>query len=174
MLQARDDQQRLICHEHCRVAKKLLSGAPVTSFDLELASKSADSRWINLSVFRYADEHKVKPYIIHLFRDITQQKMEVKLVERLVEVAKNYHNIQPDLLSSHKKTRHVEELTPRESEVLGLLARGNSTREIGQELSISVNTTRNHIQNILRKLDVHTRLEAVIYAIDHNLVDQID
>jgi DNA-binding NarL/FixJ family response regulator len=63
-------------------------------------------------------------------------------------------------------------LTPREREVLGLLAQGSSTSEIGRKLTISLNTARNHIQNILEKLGVHTRLEAVIYAIDHNLVEQ--
>jgi DNA-binding NarL/FixJ family response regulator len=68
----------------------------------------------------------------------------------------------------------VEELTAREGEVLERLAEGSSTREISQQLSISINTTRNHIQNILQKLGVHSRLEAVIYAIDHDLLNHDD
>jgi DNA-binding CsgD family transcriptional regulator len=55
----------------------------------------------------------------------------------------------------------LDRLTPRESEILDLLAAGRSTRDIAAELFISLATARNHIQNILRKLRVHSRLEAV-------------
>ena len=56
-------------------------------------------------------------------------------------------------------------LTPRESEVLGLLAAGKSTREMVEALGVSPATVRTHIENILRKLDVHSRLEAVVVAL---------
>jgi PAS domain S-box-containing protein len=52
-------------------------------------------------------------------------------------------------------------LTPRQTEVLRLLDRGHSTRQIADELHLSTETVRNHIRGILRALDVHTRLEAV-------------
>jgi two-component system nitrate/nitrite response regulator NarL len=64
----------------------------------------------------------------------------------------------------------AQDLTDREREVLSLLAQGHSTREIAQALSISYSTARNHIQNILHKLNVHSRLEAVAYAYEHGLV----
>ena len=52
-------------------------------------------------------------------------------------------------------------LTPRQTEVLRLLDRGHSTRQIADELHLSTETVRNHIRGILRALGVHTRLEAV-------------
>ena len=52
-------------------------------------------------------------------------------------------------------------LTPRQTEVLRLLERGHSTRQIADELHLSLETVRNHIRGILRALNVHTRLEAV-------------
>jgi DNA-binding NarL/FixJ family response regulator len=55
-------------------------------------------------------------------------------------------------------------------EVLHLLAQGFSTQQIVQALSISRSTTRNHIQNICQKLEVHTRAQAVAYAFEHGLV----
>ncbi|MEJ2746212.1 MAG: LuxR C-terminal-related transcriptional regulator, partial [bacterium] len=61
-------------------------------------------------------------------------------------------------------------LTPRELEILELLARGHGTSEISELLAISQNTVRNHIQHILQKLQVHTRLEAVTYAIKNGLI----
>jgi DNA-binding CsgD family transcriptional regulator len=174
LLQGRDDHDRLVCWENCEIAKKLLTGGRVSSFDVQVETRPEESRWINVSVFCYADPQAEKPYIFHLFRDITQKKKEVRLVERLVEVARNYHRIPSEIPPSRESSRLHESLTRREREVLSLLAQGTSTSEIGQALTISVNTARNHIQNILEKLGVHTRLEAVIYAIDHNLVGQAE
>lgn len=62
-------------------------------------------------------------------------------------------------------------LTPREVEVLGLLAQGCSNAEIGRQLTISTNTVRNHVQNILAKLGARSRLEAVAIAIRRRLVN---
>jgi DNA-binding NarL/FixJ family response regulator len=56
-------------------------------------------------------------------------------------------------------------LTRREREILALLAAGASAREIARQLFLSPNTVRTHIQNILTKLQVHSRLEAVAFAI---------
>jgi PAS domain S-box-containing protein len=57
-----------------------------------------------------------------------------------------------------------EKLTPRQNEVLHLLAKGHSTPQIANELSISVETARNHVRRMLRSLDAHSRLEAVAVA----------
>ena len=70
-----------------------------------------------------------------------------------------------ELLSSRKPT-----LTGREIEVLKLVAKGNTSREIGEELFISENTVKNHIRNILDKLGLHSRNEAVLYAVREDLI----
>jgi DNA-binding NarL/FixJ family response regulator len=57
-------------------------------------------------------------------------------------------------------------LTPRQAEVLGLLERGRTTREIADELHVSPETVRNHVKQLLRAVGAHSRLEAV--AIAHN------
>ena len=61
------------------------------------------------------------------------------------------------------------QLTAREREVLGLLVRGASGLEIAAELSISRNTVRTHVQSILTKLQVHSRLEAATFAVRHHV-----
>ena len=61
-------------------------------------------------------------------------------------------------------------LTPRQAQVLHLLARGCSTEQMADELGVAVDTVRNHIRAILRRLGVHSRLEAVIVAHDRDLV----
>ncbi|HET9671913.1 MAG TPA: response regulator transcription factor [Actinomycetota bacterium] len=61
-------------------------------------------------------------------------------------------------------------LTPREHEVLGLLVDGTDSSGIARQLGISRNTVRTHVQSILTKLQVHTRLEAATFAVRHGLV----
>lgn len=61
-------------------------------------------------------------------------------------------------------------LTGREIEVLGLVADGRTSRQIGDLLFISENTVKNHIRNILDKLGLHSRNEAVLYAIRENMI----
>ena len=65
----------------------------------------------------------------------------------------------------------VEQLTPREVEVLKALAEGLSSKEICDRLYIAPNTLRTHVQNIMSKLRVHSKLEAVAFALRHRLVD---
>ena len=61
-------------------------------------------------------------------------------------------------------------LTPREVEVLEVLATGQSNSGIARELGISVNTVRNHVQNILTKLGVHSKLEALSVAVREGII----
>lgn len=63
-----------------------------------------------------------------------------------------------------------EELTLRELETLLLLAQGKSNQEIADELFISLKTVKTHVSNVLSKLDVQDRTQAVIYAFHHKLV----
>jgi two-component system NarL family response regulator len=70
-----------------------------------------------------------------------------------------------ELLAARKPT-----LTGREIEVLQLVAKGLTSRSIGEQLFISENTVKNHIRNILDKLGLHSRNEAVLYAVRENLV----
>jgi DNA-binding NarL/FixJ family response regulator len=62
-------------------------------------------------------------------------------------------------------------LTDRELQVLKLVAEGLSNREIGQRLFISENTVKNHVRNILEKLHLHSRMEAVVYAVREKLLE---
>ena len=64
-----------------------------------------------------------------------------------------------------------EELTPRETEILGLLAEGQSNKVIARNLGISDGTVKLHVKAILRKLNVHSRVEAAVLAVEHGLKD---
>jgi DNA-binding NarL/FixJ family response regulator len=62
-------------------------------------------------------------------------------------------------------------LTDREMEVLRLVAKGMANRDIAKQLYISENTVKNHIRNILEKLQLHSRMEAVVYAVREKLLE---
>ena len=64
----------------------------------------------------------------------------------------------------------IARLTPREREVLQTLAAGLSDREIAEQLIVSTETVRTHMVNLLHKLGVDSRLEALVFAVKHNLV----
>ena len=72
---------------------------------------------------------------------------------------------------SEKETRSLQLLTPRESEVLELLAEGLSNQEIAQQLNISKHTVARHRENLMRKLELHSRGELVKYAIRKGLIN---
>jgi DNA-binding NarL/FixJ family response regulator len=81
--------------------------------------------------------------------------MLTRLLPRLVE--RDFHRIGHNLSS-------------REREVLEAMARGASDREIAERLTISFNTARKHVQNVIRKLEAHSKLEAVVIAVRESVI----
>ncbi len=71
--------------------------------------------------------------------------------------------------NSHDEAEHA--LTSREIEVLRRVAKGMAYREIADELFVSHRTIQNHVQNVLKKLQLHNRVELTLYAIDQGLHD---
>jgi DNA-binding NarL/FixJ family response regulator len=72
--------------------------------------------------------------------------------------------------SSAKPNVTVPNLTPREREVVQLLAEGKSTKEVACHLNLSVKTAETHRSNIMRKLGLHSVSELVLYAVRNNIV----
>jgi len=77
--------------------------------------------------------------------------------------------IQGDAPQPEDEKSPFEELTPRETEILGLLAEGQSNKVIARNLGISDGTVKLHVKAILRKLEIHSRVEAAVLAVEHGL-----
>nr|WP_245941654.1 response regulator transcription factor [Vallicoccus soli] len=73
--------------------------------------------------------------------------------------------------SDERQQLPAPRLTDRELQVLRLVARGLNNRDIAKELFISENTVKNHVRNILEKLQLHSRMEAVVYAVREKLLE---
>ena len=84
-------------------------------------------------------------------------------IETEVEKKVEHHKRYPDL---------HEDLTAREREILTLLAKGYDNQRIADESFISLKTVKTHVSNILSKLEVSDRTQAVVYAFQHGLVPQ--
>jgi len=88
--------------------------------------------------------------------------MASKLIQEFNALAKR---------AEEKQQVPAPKLTDRELEVLKLVAQGLTNREIADQLYISENTVKNHVRNILEKLHLHSRMEAVVYAVREKLLD---
>ncbi|MBC7859025.1 MAG: response regulator transcription factor [Burkholderiaceae bacterium] len=62
-----------------------------------------------------------------------------------------------------------EKLTPREREAMSCLARGQSNKEIARQLDVAESTVKIHVQNILKKLNLNSRVQIAVYAVEHGL-----
>jgi two-component system nitrate/nitrite response regulator NarL len=69
-----------------------------------------------------------------------------------------------------KATSNLGKLTPREREIIAMLASGASNKEIARTLDLAESTVKIHVQGILRKLNLASRVQAAVYAVEHGLV----
>jgi len=71
-----------------------------------------------------------------------------------------------------ERSRRLDSLTPRERQILGLMAEGMDNREVARRLGVSYATVRSHVRNLLGKLGARSKLEAVVRAVDWGLPDR--
>lgn len=100
--------------------------------------------------------------ILNAIRKVSKGELAI---ETEVDKKIKAHDQHPDL---------HEELTAREYDILYLLAKGYDNQTIADELFISLKTVKTHVSNILAKLEVDDRTQAVVYAFRHHLVPQDD
>ena len=93
-------------------------------------------------------------------QSLISPSMAIKLLDEFKQMSRSDRTAVP-----------TPRLTERELEVLRLVAQGLNNREIAKQLFISENTVKNHVRNILEKLQLHSRMEAVMYAVREKLLD---
>ena len=177
ILGGRDDQGRTLCQRYCRMAIKVESGDVVPNRDVYACTQSGERRWVNVTTFAYqARDKAIGAVIVHLFRDATEKMRQQQFIDKVLSASEQLYDENGYVSSSLAGAARVTEeragngLTRREWDVLNLLAQGWGTEEMAAELTISPSTVRNHVQNVLDKLGVHSRLEAIAYAYQHNLI----
>jgi len=172
ILQGTNEEGEPICSKKCQVSKLSRNSEPVSSYDTRVRTNQDEECWLNMSILVLRlGKNRDKEMIVHIFRDISQKKDDEILFNQILEKARRYKNNFANFKEDAAPEYQVDKLTRRQQEVLTLLAQGFSTREIASSLSISQYTARNHIQLIFQKFHVHSRLEAVAFALKHGLLD---
>lgn len=162
----RDENGNIYCYRNCPVAHQARDTPkdPVHRFQLSVETGSGPRRSIEVSLFAIPSYHPALSTVVHVLRD---RKKRESALERTL--AKKTDDREP-LWPMETKAGQPVDLTAREKEILRCLAEGMPTASIGKKLFISPVTVRNHVQSILRKLDVHTKLAAVVFAYQHALI----
>lgn len=148
LLQGRDIFGNQYCDQRCPHREMAARGKPINRCRMQFRLTGGTYAEFILSTLAW-QEPSGRWLLIHLCRPETTRR---------------------DSLNRTSSTANPFKLTRREREVLGHLAAGGATTKIATTLNISIPTVRNHIEHILRKLECHSRLEAVAAARRHQLV----
>lgn len=162
------------CNPNCKIHANGLNGTPQENFDLSTYTSEGLPIWLNVSVLSNADAEK--SFIVHILRNVTKEKKLAFALDQFLtdleasELKSGEFSGETSGSRIHARLKFApsdlpsESLSAREIEVLTLLAEGLSTKGLAQKLNISPFTARNHIQNILVKLKLHSKAQAVSYA----------
>jgi PAS domain S-box-containing protein len=145
-------------HAHSAV-RLAWAGRPYPGYDARVFTRSGGERWIAVS--NLAVETEEGPYLIGLMRDAQAAHETLEMARHLIRLSRQDH---PPEEGVGRERRDAPMLTPRQREVLGLLASGKSAGEIGRDLFLSQATVRNHIRALLQALGAHSQLEALARA----------
>jgi DNA-binding CsgD family transcriptional regulator len=160
LLGGRDVFGNLFCHNDCAVRVMCRKGRSVQSFEL-VSDSPRPATALYVSVLKVAGSPPDKDVMVHFMQPIDREGRLAREMERL--------DVAPRGVSAGaSKVRSGDDpeapLTPRERGVLECMADGLQNKEIAQKLGISLATVRNHVHNLLEKLGVHSKLEAISLA----------
>jgi PAS domain S-box-containing protein len=165
-LQGCDSHGNRYCSESCPITQLALRNETVRNFELRLLAKGGHAVTADVSVLHFVVAPPELFFLAHIVHPSARQQPQEASVEKEAD-----RPPRPTLVTVRgSEDARARKLTGREVEVLAMLAAGNPTAEIGARLHISTLTARNHIQNILDKLEVHSKTEAVAFAFQKHLI----
>jgi PAS domain S-box-containing protein len=165
-LEGSDSHGNRYCSDSCPITQLALRNETVRNFDLRLKAKGGHVILADVSVLHFAVPAPDLFFLAHIVHPSVREQVRHSAGE-----PEGVPPPRPTLLTVRgSEDARARTLTGREVEVLGMLAAGNPTAEIAARLHISTLTARNHIQNILDKLELHSKTEAVAFAFQKHLV----
>jgi PAS domain S-box-containing protein len=162
LLEGCDVHDNRYCSENCPVTQMAARSETVRHFGLRLRAKDGTTVIVDVSILTFVLDPAEGFFLAHVLTPSSRTTAPLPSGgsppdDQLIAVR-------------HSADARARKLTAREVEVLGMLAAGRTTPEIGERLHISTLTARNHIQNILDKLEVHSKAEAVAFAFQKHLI----
>jgi PAS domain S-box-containing protein len=153
------------CSEHCPLVDMAGRGDAVRHFDLQLRPKQGPPLFVEVNILQLMAPPPFHFYLVHTLKPSDREFRVVATKEDSDAPPRQSMVSARDSLDARAR-----KLTQREVEILGLVAAGRTSAEIASLLHISTLTVRNHTQNILDKLEVHSKAEAVAFAFQKHLV----
>jgi DNA-binding NarL/FixJ family response regulator len=158
------------CHENCAVLSMSRKAEAVRPFELVVGSGAPKSEQsVHVSVLKVPGESPESYTLVHILQPIDRAARLARALEQLgpprIEPAESNGNHHASATAeAPRASNDAPPLTEREKEILRSVAQGLPNKEIARQLGISLATVRNHVHNILEKLEVHSKLEATSLA----------
>jgi DNA-binding CsgD family transcriptional regulator len=159
LLEGRDVFGNRYCFADCAPLKMLRRGEAVSGFELTFPAVAVTAKSASVTTLRIPGSRPETFCTVHILEPIDDAR-RARLLARAEPPATPIRLS----LAPRASAGGPHALTEREREVLGWVAAGLQNKEVAQELGISLATVRNHVHNILEKLEVHSKLEAVSLA----------
>ena len=168
VLEGRDPTGNLYCFQGCAVMTMAKQGEFVHNFDIQTTNRAGEEIWLNVeTTMDPTSADRGNPNIIHAFRLASSPKRLECMLQQVLSILNSMTGSTAGPAKSLDTSASISvlvtkfSLSPRETETLVLLTQGFVAKEIAKSLNISTATARTHIQKILKKLRVHSKLEAV-------------
>jgi PAS domain S-box-containing protein len=155
-----------MCGENCSISHRAEKDLEIPNFDLQVKTRSGERLWVSVSILVYQNPRNHRRLIVHFAHDITERKKNEELLHRMIDISRQLSDVREVTL----KPVPITPLSEQEIEILRLFSTGKNSAEIARKLKISLQTLRNHLHHINRKLHTHNRLEAVTHAMQRKLI----
>lgn len=170
VIPGRDYEGHPFCRRDCPAIKAARRGRGVPNFDIAFRT-NGEEVWLNVSIVPVSRRMIGDAMAIHMIRDVSRRRRSERLAQAAIETVNQFTSeTSSEELEARPYPAPGPSLTAREVEVLRLLADGLGTQALALRLGLSEATVRNHIQRLLAKLGVHSRLDAVVYGARHRLI----
>ena len=160
LLAGRDVFGNLFCHKSCAVRAMCRAGETVQAFEL-VVDVPQPATAIHVSILKVPGAVPEEDLVVHLLQPLDR---EGRLAREMARLGFSAPERGPRPVKTSTLTDAPAPVTPRERDVLARMAEGLQNKEIAQALDISLATVRNHVHNLLEKLEVHSKLEAISLA----------
>lgn len=166
-LQARDVFGNRLSPESSPLQLMLEEGEAIQGFEIDVRKASGANARVGISVVAVLGPDPDACHLIYLLRERRRRRRSDELLDRLLAQSTSDSD---DVALRRGEHSDLPQLTPREKQVLQKVADGRTTEQIAQDLHISVYTVRRHFQNLMRKLGIHSKAEAVALALRRRLI----
>jgi len=168
-LEARDVFGNRLSPEESPLQIMLEEGEAIQGFEMDIRKASGAQARIGVSVVAVLGPAPDACQLVHLLKERRRRRRSDELLDRLLAQGGSGAGGE-SLRGTGSEEDDLPRLTPRERQVLQKVADGRSNEQIAHELHISVHTVRRHFQNLMRKLGIHSKAEAVALAFRRRLI----